>query len=214
MIGDEKECAECGTTFPRPQGRSARQWAERQFCSPACSTASRLAESPPRPCATCGTQMTRGYRPDGRREFLEDWRDRRYCSLSCMDVWRASRAHGARLLICRTCPQCSDLLPARRFRRRKDGTYQRECMACIASQQRATRSEEVARRARERADRRLAAMQRETSQTASRHGQQWTGAELEEAARADVPIRVLAERLGRTYATTALHRHRARTGRK
>jgi predicted transcriptional regulator len=51
-------------------------------------------------------------------------------------------------------------------------------------------------------------LQSETREKATRHGQQWTGPELEIAGREDLTVRQAAARLGRSYASVANMRHK------
>jgi hypothetical protein len=53
-------------------------------------------------------------------------------------------------------------------------------------------------------------MQRETEAVAHHAGYIWTGSELEQVLRTDVPLREMAERLGRTFKACATARYKAR----
>jgi hypothetical protein len=85
-------------------------------------------------------------------------------------------------LVAKTCTDCGELRAGDRFLKSAD-QWSRKCLDCLVPHLRAA----------------VAAAQTETRRHASRHGQEWTGAELEVAQRPDLSTRTVAVMLGRTF---------------
>lgn len=209
-----KTCAQCGASFGRPKGYSARQWDARRLCSSACAKASQTTNVEAKECQRCGSEMRRRRAPGGRLEAPKEWLARNHCSVSCAEGAKkdaqlaADPQHvGTRRLVCRTCKDCHALLPAEKFRQRQSGVREWMCMSCQGLRDRQGMSAERAERVRAQSAGHFAELQTATRARAVRNGMQWTGAEMEILMQhPDTPAKELAVMLGRTYAATCLRR--------
>lgn len=122
-------------------------------------------------------------------------------------------------VLARSCPRCGELLTTPPEALRRDSSLPLPtCKPCgvrrtvkYQKERRATDPEYDAKwRARMASmrDRYLAATQAETSAGASRNGYIWTSAELELVVRQDLTTKEVAKVLGRSYAATAMAKHR------
>jgi hypothetical protein len=122
--------------------------------------------------------------------------------------------------IAKTCTGCGELRTTPDHLIRKDsGPYPR-CSTCgtrRALSYKRTRSaiddeykRKVEAQARAATMRTIGRLQSETLPNASQHHKEWTGPDLEMVLRQDLTVREIALRLGRTFAATAMARHRAR----
>lgn len=107
--------------------------------------------------------------------------------------------------LARTCPGCGDLLTTPDPLIRKDAGPLPKCARCRtrkAVERRRKRSSidpEYRKRLRANTARNQGRRELETTPTAARSGYEWTGPELEVAARPDLTARQAAEMIGRSY---------------
>lgn len=199
-------CEHCTKAFTVPPSQSSQR-----FCSLTCKgLASRHEAHPDRTCAVCGAALSRRRGPR-RLESNTQYADRRTCSVECGVILATrNRARpwyvGPRTLLARTCNDCGLLMPRSSFPRGGGGERGHVCHSCVTlsltPQQRQARAVW--------ADRQLQQKQDATRDTARRHGQHWTGAELEIALREDISTMEAAVMLGRTYAATCAAKAKAR----
>lgn len=180
----EKTCEQCGGQFDVPPSGG-----DRRFCSRKCKGLSARVE---RRCEVCGAQA-------GPRSST--------CSMACaaqLAVRKRARPWhvGPRTLLARTCEQCGVLLSGDQF---PTGTTDkipgRSCKECAPK----GHSPEAVERARQNAK----DLNVESRAEAGRHGYQWTGPELEIAARPDLTAREVAAMLGRTIAAVKAARQKS-----
>lgn len=135
------------------------------------------------------------------------WRAHVCCSKACAgrigtnSHWvKEAGAVGTRTLLARTCKFCGAFLPGDAFRR--DSRYGIRSFACDLCRGRRTVagwSQEKWEAARSRRKEEMRQRARRTRATARRGGYEWTGPELEIAARDDLTVMEMALMLGRSY---------------
>jgi hypothetical protein len=118
--------------------------------------------------------------------------------------WSRQPSIGRRPVVALTCNVCHQLLPGARFGRNGRGYVTQTCHTCTS---RRWREAQEQRRldARQRADYARASATRLPD--GRRHGQVWTGPELEHASRADLTARQVAVDLGRSVFAVRRMRH-------
>lgn len=119
-------------------------------------------------------------------------------------------APGARTILALTCRECRELLDASRFKRDpQTKSLARTCFLCKSRTRRAVPSI----RAREYRMKAIIAvsLNAESRDMAVRHGNTWTGVDLEFALRPDLTAVEAAAALGRTVSAVKNVRHRAKT---
>jgi len=106
--------------------------------------------------------------------------------------------------LARSCPKCGDLMTTPAHLLRKDAGKVPRCHGCqiravlAVRKKRAAVDAEFKRALRKRGDRNRARTNSRTAETATNLGKQWTGPELEIAARSDLTAQEVALMLGRT----------------
>lgn len=115
---------------------------------------------------------------------------------------------GPRVIVARTCPWCVRFLGAQHFNRNSAGYFDKVCSACRAAK---ARSNPRYRRVQSSSSATIHARLQSASQgSAQRHGAEWTGLDLEIAARADLSVSEIASMLGRSYYSVVTMRRAAR----
>ena len=180
-----------------PVGQSSRNWTEDEDAV--------ILDCPNMTAVQIASRLP-GRSPDGvkrrRREIGADVGD--YAT-------RNKHPHrmGARTLVARTCLGCGELLDASMFRKEEKGRttaqWTRRCRRCAYEASPLAEKPEALRDL-------MRHWQEVTSESAHRHGQEWTDEDFTALADRSVRVPEIALRLGRTYSATLSARRNAGLG--